>query len=139
MWKEPLAVICLELGGLDDIREQYGPAAGDQLVNQALACAKSLIRSADIVFRYQSDELFIVQFKTGKDIASALGDQMCKAILDAVSGSRVSQFLRVSVGISTMPEDGLTAEVLGIAARHRARRKGGAAPGDFKLSPESIH
>jgi diguanylate cyclase (GGDEF)-like protein/putative nucleotidyltransferase with HDIG domain len=139
MWKEPLAVICLELGGLDDIRGQYGQAAGDQLVNQALACAKSLIRNADIVFRYQSDELFVVQFKTGKEIASALGDQMCKAIHDAVSGSRVSQFLRVSVGISTMPEDGQTAEVLGIAARHRARRKGGTSPGDFKLSPESIH
>jgi diguanylate cyclase (GGDEF)-like protein/putative nucleotidyltransferase with HDIG domain len=139
MWKEPLAVICLELGGLDDIRARYGQAVGDQVVSQILACAKSHIRSPDIVFRYQSDELFIVQFKVGKDIAAALADQICRAVRDGVSGTKMTESLRVSAGISTMPEDGRSAEVLGIAARNRARRNGGTPPSDFKPSPESIH
>jgi diguanylate cyclase (GGDEF)-like protein len=139
LWREPLAVICLELGGLAEIRAEYGFGIGDRIVTEIVARLRIYMRPADILFRYQSDEIFVVQFKTGREAADVAATQIGRAMRDSVSGTRTHDLLKVLIGVSTMPEDGRTPEALMTAAQQRAKETAGAKPGAAETRPESIH
>jgi diguanylate cyclase (GGDEF)-like protein/putative nucleotidyltransferase with HDIG domain len=139
MWKPPLALICVEIEGLEELRTQSGSASGDDVVTDVVSCARKHVRPGDIVFRYENDEIVIVQFKTEKSVATAIAGQIRHAIHEQLSKKTTMARMRISVGVSAMPDDGQSAEGLRIVARRRARRQHGSVNGDLEPPLESIH
>jgi diguanylate cyclase (GGDEF)-like protein/putative nucleotidyltransferase with HDIG domain len=139
MWKPPLALICIELGGLQELRAQFGSDIADEAVNQVVTCTRKHIRPADVVFRYENDEILIVQFKTDSVVATAMANQIRQALQGQLSEGRMKGRVQIAVGVSAMPDDGQSAEGLRIAARRRATRQNETEMDGFDQPPESIH
>jgi diguanylate cyclase (GGDEF)-like protein/putative nucleotidyltransferase with HDIG domain len=139
IWKSPLALVWIELGGWQDFQSQTGQNASSALLEGLVTCTQQHLRAADILFRYESGEILIVLFHTDKVLGSAIADQIRQAIESEVLATGMKGRLQVSVGISAMPEDGQSAEGLRTIARRRARRLIEPAVDGFNQPPESVH
>jgi diguanylate cyclase (GGDEF)-like protein len=137
-WQSPLALVCVDLGGWQDFRSQIDQNAGDAILARLIACVQRQLRAADILLRYDS-EILVVQFQTDKALALAIADQIRQSMQSEVVVVGIQERVRISVGVSAMPEDGQSAEGLRTIARRRARRQVGLAVGDLNQPPESVH
>jgi diguanylate cyclase (GGDEF)-like protein/putative nucleotidyltransferase with HDIG domain len=138
MWKPPLALICVEIDGLEQLRTELGPGFSDDIIKDIISSTRKHIRPGDIIFRYESDEIVIVQFRTEKPLAAAIAAQIRRTVNIQLKESRTAH-VTISVGVSVMPEDGQSAEGLRVVAKGRARRQRGSPGSEFDSSVESIH
>ena len=115
----PMSLIFIDVNSLRDINATYGPTLEHDALNDVVACTRKHIRPADVLFRYGSDEFVVVQFQTDKVLAAAMGARIRQAIESQAVGELGRVKVRVRVGVSAIPEDGESLELLVVAARRR--------------------
>jgi diguanylate cyclase (GGDEF)-like protein/PAS domain S-box-containing protein len=123
-----IAVLFLDLDGFKQINDSLGHATGDRLLQLVGKRLLTAVRTSDTVCRMGGDEFVILL----SEVAHA-GDAGVKAgkILSALSAPFDSEqiTLRItgSIGVSTYPEDGHSAELLirnADLAMYQAKEKG---------------
>lgn len=115
-----VGVLYIDLDKFKPINDQYGHAAGDQLLVEVSARLKKLVRVTDTVARLGGDEFALVLLGLeGATQRDALFRQIMQAIEAPVDldGAQVS--LGCSVGCAIFPEDGTQMETLLAAADDR--------------------
>jgi diguanylate cyclase (GGDEF)-like protein/putative nucleotidyltransferase with HDIG domain len=134
-----MSLIYIDVDALADINEEHGRNAGDQALNHVVACARKHIRPADVLFRYGSDEFVVVQFETDRILAAAIAARIRQAVESESNASGLPMRIRISVGVSAMPDDGHSVEALVLAARQRTGLSHAREQEDPLQPPGSIH
>lgn len=80
----PVSVLALDIDHFKPVNDQFGHAAGDDLLRHVGACLRKIVRGGDIVCRMGGDEFLIICPGTPEDGAALVA----RKILDGLSGSR---------------------------------------------------
>jgi len=107
-----LAVLVTDMDGFKQVNDQFGHAAGNQVLQQTAQAFRETIREVDYAARMGGDEFVLLmpgaqpdvireRSRELNDLVAAVGRQVCSA-----------DFLRLSIGASYYPEDGSNAEEL---------------------------
>lgn len=112
-----LAVMFLELHGFKDINDQHGHDVGDKLLQAVAARLQENSRTDDTVSRHSGDEILYLVMESGSEDKVKLIAEKLISVLEApcevsVGDAKVSPKIRVSIGISMFPENGITADAL---------------------------
>lgn len=112
-----LAVMFLELHGFKDINDQHGHDVGDKLLQAVAARLQENSRTDDTVSRHSGDEILYLVMESGSEDKVKLIAEKLISVLEApcevsVGDAKVSPRIRVSIGISMFPENGITADAL---------------------------
>jgi len=123
-----VAVIMLDVDDLKNINDTLGHPAGDEALLKLAGLLQENIRDEDIASRYGGDEFVLILPEMSKEMARQRAELFCRA-----AGNQTLQFeqqkataLRVSAGVASFPEDGLTAEAImqaADAALYRAKHE----------------
>ena len=107
-----LAVLFLDLDGFKQVNDQYGHAAGDELIREVASRFVSSVRSGDTVSRLGGDEFVILL-----DVASV--DEMNQCLTRIMDGVRIpipmeghSVSISSSIGITLFPQNDADADAL---------------------------
>jgi diguanylate cyclase (GGDEF)-like protein len=107
--KRPLSLMVIDIDLFKGYNDRYGHWAGDEtLVQVAQTTINSFKRAGDLVTRYGGEEFLVIMPETDKDDAIKMAMLLCKKIEDLhipYSGSTVSQYLTVSIGVTTRIPD----------------------------------
>ncbi|WP_337266883.1 GGDEF domain-containing protein [Oryzifoliimicrobium ureilyticus] len=94
--KGPLSVICLDLDGFKKVNDNYGHAAGDELLKTVAARLRSEIKNDDVVFRLGGDEFVLFLSSTIATDAA----RICRRLSDVISRPIAIDGSHVIVGAS---------------------------------------
>jgi diguanylate cyclase (GGDEF)-like protein/PAS domain S-box-containing protein len=109
-----LALLFVDLDDFRHINDSFGHGAGDELLRQAAARLKSLVRATDHVVRLGGDEFTVVLQKVhGSDDVARVSRLIIKAMQEPfdVAGQGKHR-VEGSVGIAVFPRDGADADTL---------------------------
>lgn len=135
----PCSVFFIDVDGLKDVSRKLGRAAGDQILAEIVAATRRALRTADLLFRYRSDEFVVFLAQTDPRTATTIASRVELSIRETESicrGQGVA--VSVSTGVASVPEDTRKFDDLISQARHRALGRSGSAEG-FCRSPDSVH
>ena len=135
----PMSLILIDVGGLGELNTRYGREVADDALSHVVKCIRRHVRPADALFRYQNDQLLVIQFQTDARLAAAMAERIRQAVETESVDARAKTRLRLAVGVSTMPEDGQSIEALIVAAKRRIGSPPGRQLDDLSQPPESIH
>ena len=126
--RETFAVLCIDLDRFKDVNDSRGHAAGDEVLRQASARLRDLLRRGDRLARLGGDEFAILQRGVGDaDGVRALGERAVAALAEpyAVDGEDVGCGGSVGAAIFGIDADDL-AELMHKAdlALYRAKGEG---------------
>jgi diguanylate cyclase (GGDEF)-like protein len=108
-----LAVFLLDLDGFKMINDQYGHAAGDEVLRVVAKRLAGIVRSVDTVSRLGGDEFCIVQASFEQEAATNnLAERMIGALAQPVVAGTLRLSISTSIGIAVFPDDGVTSEEL---------------------------
>jgi diguanylate cyclase (GGDEF)-like protein len=100
-----IAVIFIDLCGFKTINDQFGHAAGDQVLKVAGARLKSAIRPYDQVGRFGGDEFLVVCPRVETALLSLeIAKRITASLTQPVNSTSDVIQLRASVGVSWSPE-----------------------------------
>ena len=106
-------VLVLDFIDFKSVNESYGHHLGDQIIKQAAARIKSVIRETDYAFRLGGDEFAVILNTLAEDSDAALVSEKIIAVLSApFSENGCVIHLSVCVGIAIYPKDGEDLETL---------------------------
>ena len=156
-----IALLMLDLDKFKDINDYFGHSAGDQVLRVTAKRIRATIRKTDSVARMGGDE-FVVLLNDLVDAAQAeqIAAKIVAALSEPINAGKFQVPLSVSVGVCTVGDETLDAEVLlrrVDAAMYRAKASGrgcfqvftddmaatmrthvpGIHPIDFSSQPES--
>lgn len=108
----PFSVALIDLDDFKSVNDRYGHGAGDDALRFASTRLREAFRDGDIIARYGGEE-FAVLLQTDRDNAVARLDEW-RAALHAEG--RIPR-LSASVGVASLPEDGMTRALIDVADR----------------------
>jgi diguanylate cyclase (GGDEF)-like protein len=97
-YRQPLAVVLVDLDGLKRINDRYGHTVGDAALRQVAAAIRAERREGDISARWGGDEFAILATNTPSQSALALAERLRHVI----SASRAPRPLTASFGIAAL-------------------------------------
>jgi diguanylate cyclase (GGDEF)-like protein len=127
--QQPLAVLMLDVDHFKSFNDTHGHAAGDALLTGIAQTLQANTRGEDLVCRYGGEEFTVVLVDAPRDCAVRRAEDIRNA-LGAVTVQHLRQTLgprTVSIGLSMLPDDGQTPEMLlrhADAALYRAKHAG---------------
>lgn len=130
--------IYISVFGFGAITSAHGRETGDRVLNYIASCIRRHIRPADVIFRYRNDEFVVALLRTDTVLATSLGDRIRNSAAAIAPHWVGVESVRLSVGVSQMPQDGDSVEALVRAARERIGVTG-AQSETHGHPPESIH
>lgn len=101
------SVILIDLIGLKAINDQYGHAAGDDLIRQVAGALRNICRGQDQVFRYGGDEFVILCRSYDESAAQALMQRIDGQVKEHIiclttdDGTEVATPIQLSVGLAS--------------------------------------
>jgi diguanylate cyclase (GGDEF)-like protein len=116
----PLSTLLLDIDDFAAANDALGKAAADRALLDLGALIKGAVRDYDMVARCASDEFAVALPETGCDDACDTAERIRKSIAEREILGGLS--IRVSVGVATYPEHGLTADDLMSSAHHALNR-----------------
>ena len=126
MTRAPLALLLLDLDHFKQVNDQYGHAAGDQVLASVGAALRSVVRDQDFAGRNGGEEFAVLLPETEIDAALGIAERVRATIAEiTVPGTDVP--VTVSVGVAGFPDHGSTLErleQLADAALYVAKRQG---------------
>ena len=126
MTKAPLALLLLDLDHFKLVNDQYGHAAGDQVLASVGAALRSVVRARDFAGRNGGEEFAVLLPDT--DIAASLEiAERVRATIAEVTVPGTDVPVTVSVGVAGFPDQASTLERLdrlADAALYVAKRQG---------------
>ena len=97
-YREPLALLSLDLDGLKSINDRYGHRAGDDAIRSVADVIRSELRESDVGARWGGDEFAVLAPSTSRVAALALAER-----IRALIPRRSTRWpLSVSVGVATL-------------------------------------
>lgn len=109
----PFSLLYLDLDGFKVINDQYGHAAGDEVLREVAHRLVKAVRTEDIVARFGGDEFGVVVRSSPQDPAHKLAERITQEISVPIALSRgASVEVGVSVGIATCTRDVATGAIL---------------------------
>jgi diguanylate cyclase (GGDEF)-like protein len=126
-YREPLALLLVDLDGLKSINDRHGHRAGNEAIRSVADVIRSELRKSDVGARWGGDEFAVLAPGTSRGAASALAERIRALIPERSRGWP----LTVSVGVATVdpkldPERIDSAMLMGAAdaAMYEAKRSG---------------
>jgi len=123
-----LAFLLLDIDDFKLINDSYSHSAGDAALKMVSEVLLSGARVADIACRYGGDEFLVVMVNADTDIAHARSNDLRKRIEERRVVWDQGEFsITVSIGVSSVPASGITAEdgiAAADAALYRAKEAG---------------
>lgn len=120
-YETSFSLIILDIDFFKKFNDTFGHQAGDAVLRQVAQTLKKNIRSTDIACRYGGEEMSIILPKTDHEIATFTANKICARVsskdFKLPNGKDTS--VTISLGVSTFPTDGVTAEELIEAADKR--------------------
>jgi diguanylate cyclase (GGDEF)-like protein len=132
-YHRPLSLLMLDLDRFKPINDTFGHAAGDHLLVHLAEVLERNLRESDVAARIGGDEFIVLSSETDGRDARKLAEKIRAILTDAhVDYGEHRLDVGVSVGVASLPEDGVTPETLmevadkAMYADKRARRSGEA-------------
>ena len=126
-YRQPLALLLVDLDGLKGINDRYGHRAGDEAIRSLADVIRSELRDSDVGARWGGDEFAVLAPSTSKEAAVALAERIRALVPDKSPHSPVSG----SVGVATIDPttggevvDSATLMRAADAALYEAKRSG---------------
>jgi len=114
-YDQPLSLIMVDLDSFKVCNDTYGHQAGNLVLRGIARIIKSVVRDTDIVCRYGGEEFIVILPQTLTADALEIGERIRSEVERsdfAEEGITPSLHVTVSVGLSTYPDNGGTAESL---------------------------
>ncbi|MBD1573390.1 diguanylate cyclase [Vibrio sp. S17_S38] len=126
--QEKVAVLFLDLDGFKSVNDNFGHAAGDELLKIATDKLRSCVRDNDMVARIGGDEFLIVITQVvGGTMLSSVATRMINTLSRPFHINNIEVSVSASIGIAMYPEDSQDPEELIKLADHAmydVKRKG---------------
>ena len=138
---KPLAVLMIDIDHFKAFNDRFGHPEGDTVLRNTGAFLMKHLRSTDVAARYGGEEFIVLLPSTSKTEAGKKADTLRKAFAAARLSSDGEAKVTVSIGVATMPEDGLTEhELVGAAdaALYVAKRKGRNRVAIFEVAQPAV-
>ncbi len=123
-----VALLFIDLDGFKSINDSLGHPAGDQVLQQAAARMRALVREGDTVARLGGDEFTIIIGALEQDNdAGLVAHKLIEAFRQPFTVTARSLYVTASIGISLFPQDGTAVDTLirnADAAMYRAKDQG---------------
>ncbi|PLX49778.1 MAG: hypothetical protein C0613_06265 [Desulfobulbaceae bacterium] len=105
-------VAFIDLDGFKSINDTYGHEAGDHVLKRVAAELQSSLRKDDIIARFGGDE-FVGIFKvSSKEDAATIREKIIGNISTEIQCYRFAITIRLSIGMSVYPVDGISMDQL---------------------------
>lgn len=128
-----LSLVFIDFDRFKEVNDIFGHSLGDRLLTEAAARMEGGVGSAGGVYRMGGDEFILLLPELGPEKSAAL----VRRVMEALAGTYLYEgseiLLTPSMGMSTYPQDGDTADLLvrsADAAMYRSKLGGG---NDFQL------
>jgi len=123
----PMAVIHLDLDGVESINDAHGHDVGDELLRIVAVRLARAVRAEDVVSRLGGDEFAcLLTDPPGREPLAGLVCKLVAAVAAPVKIGALDLTVRPSIGIALSPADGSSADVLlrnADAAKYQAKRQ----------------
>jgi diguanylate cyclase (GGDEF)-like protein/PAS domain S-box-containing protein len=134
---QKLAVMLCDLDGFKTVNDQYGHAAGDQVIIHTARRLKESIRRSDVAARLAGDEFVVLL----EDISSAgeaelVARKLLRAIGAPIALASGDVSVGISIGIALYPEHGETSEALMVSADKAMYAAKAAGKGKLRTAGE---
>lgn len=128
-----LAVLVLDLDRFKNVNDTLGHPAGDRLLAAVAETLLATVRDGDTVVRHGGDEFCVIAPETGALEADSLGARIHVALsaLEVLDGP-----LTATIGAAVFPQDGVTPELLLLAADGAERAAKSGRHRQLALEPE---
>lgn len=125
---DPVAVVMADIDHFKQINDRHGHAAGDQVLREASARMRSVLRDHDFISRYGGEEFLVLLPATGMDDGLAIAERV-RAVVAAQPVAVGDHWLDVtlSLGLATTADHAAEVEPLlaaADAALYRAKAAG---------------
>jgi diguanylate cyclase (GGDEF)-like protein len=107
-----LAVLVTDMDGFKQVNDQFGHAAGNQVLEKTAQAFRDTIRDGDYAARMGGDEFVILMPGAAPDVIRERTTVLDGLVAEAGRQVCTADFLRLSVGASYYPADGTNAEEL---------------------------
>ena len=122
-----LAVVCLELASLNDIRDSLGLEAGDAAVREIGQRLKNTIALGETVAHIGAGQFLVLRLEIENDTAALTSiEKLLSPFSDRLQIHGVEVPLRIAVGASTAPSDSVEPDALvrnATTAMHQAKNR----------------
>lgn len=136
-----LSVLAIDLDRFKEINDASGHQAGDVALLEISSRLRTLVRRGEFIARIGGDEFSVLVPEGDDSTASRLAERLCEALsFEMRIGERTFR-LGASIGISTYPRDGATAELLtrnADTAMYCAKRRHGGVERYVPRMSESV-
>jgi diguanylate cyclase (GGDEF)-like protein len=129
-----LALLMVDVDDLKTVNDEFGHAAGDEVLCAFAEAAKSVVRTSDVVGRMGGDEFALVLPESDAQQATALGERLIEGFAKILRGRRnlpepelVAEIVGVSIGIATNVDTPISSKELAASADgalYEAKRRG---------------
>ncbi|MDQ6700103.1 MAG: diguanylate cyclase [Acidobacteriota bacterium] len=107
------ALLFIDLDGFKDVNDQWGHAAGDELLKRVAERLQTNVRRSDTVARIGGDEFTVILNDIGsRDAAAEVGEKLLRAFHDPFVLDNHVGLVTPSIGISVFPDDGCDSATL---------------------------
>jgi diguanylate cyclase (GGDEF)-like protein len=123
----PLSIIMVDIDWFKKLNDSYGHEAGNIVLKQLSEVIKGCVRDTDYFARYGGEEFVVILPQTPQVEASAIGERIRVKVQNTVieTGQAGRVKITVSVGVSSFPENGKSAEdLVSVADQALYRAKG---------------
>jgi diguanylate cyclase (GGDEF)-like protein len=128
-----IGVLFLDLDDFKAVNDSRGHEAGDKVLVELAFRLRDGVRAGDTVARLGGDEFVVLlDGVAGPEDAARVAAKLLEAVRAPFRRGGHDLFVTASIGVSTYPEDGASAEALlrsADAAMYDAKRRAAAAPG----------
>ncbi|WP_275783908.1 putative bifunctional diguanylate cyclase/phosphodiesterase [Pararhizobium gei] len=108
-----LACIFIDLDRFKWINDNFGHAAGDDVLRQVVSRVRTTLRPLDVMSRLGGDEFAIlVNADAVVSLATEIGERICASLLDRIVVDGVDLAVSASVGIALYPDHAANAAEL---------------------------
>jgi diguanylate cyclase (GGDEF)-like protein len=111
-----LSVLLIDYDHFKSVNDTMGHQHGDEVIREAARVVRSTARVHDLVARYGGDELAVIVMDSSAAGAAALAERLVEATRAARVDTTPGQYLTLSIGVATYPQDALGVEELVMAA-----------------------
>jgi len=135
-----LAVLLIDFGNFSKINQEHGYDAGDLILQAIAKRLKYNVRESDTVAHFSKDD-FAVLLEDLADVQQTgiVAQKIISTLTEAYQIDEKAVDLKVSIGISISPGDGVEADVLLQAADTALKRAQGKEGNRFELTSSSLN